>query len=345
MTRYVGTTNQKGGVGKTAITIGVGAAWAEQGKKVLLVDLDPSGHTTRALKWGVELETNTRIAQSLPVTDELQQLAAIEQEEIKLAAQEQRDPELQELYSLDGPNLFQALIPEAAPPIRKGRSRPEITPEQVIRVLPGEGFHLLPAHEEMTALQQWLSNVSNREERLWNFLAQIKGYDIVMLDSPPDLGPITDSVLFVARAGDKHGVARPGDAGVIVPIEADDESLNALDQLWAQIATLEQVMQIHIDILTVIPNKYEDGRLSSDILRDLRQALPEEVIAPFEIRKRNVVRKAYRAGQSIFSYWPTDHKERHLQKDVLDLRGWYTQLADLIVARLDELAVQVQVRA
>lgn len=344
MTRYVGIANQKGGVGKTAITIGVAAAWAKQGKKVLVVDLDPSGHTTRAFRWSVELETNARIAQGLPVTDELQQLAAIEREEIELAAREERDPELQELYSLDGSTLFQALIPEAVP-IRKGRSRPQITPEQLIRVLPGELFHLLPAHEEMTSLQQWLSNVSNREERLWNFLSQIKGYDIVVLDSPPDLGPITDSVLYVARAGDKHKIARPGKAGVIVPIEADDESLNALDQLWAQIATLEQVMEIHIDILTVIPNKYEDGRLSADILRDLRQALPKEVIAPFEIRKRNVIRKAYRTGQSIFTYWPTDHKERHLQKDVLDLQGWYTQLADLIVARLDELAENVQVRA
>ncbi|WP_017541970.1 ParA family protein [Nocardiopsis halophila] len=43
--------NQKGGVGKTADTAGLGGALAEKGERVLLVDLDPQGHlTAEALK-------------------------------------------------------------------------------------------------------------------------------------------------------------------------------------------------------------------------------------------------------------------------------------------------------
>jgi chromosome partitioning protein len=51
--------NQKGGVGKTANTINVGAALAEQGRRVLLVDFDPQGHLSEALGAGETADERT----------------------------------------------------------------------------------------------------------------------------------------------------------------------------------------------------------------------------------------------------------------------------------------------
>jgi chromosome partitioning protein len=50
--RVIALMNQKGGVGKTTTSVNLGAALAEQGQRVCLIDLDPQAHLT--INYGID---------------------------------------------------------------------------------------------------------------------------------------------------------------------------------------------------------------------------------------------------------------------------------------------------
>jgi chromosome partitioning protein len=67
MRRIIAIANQKGGVGKTATTINLGAALAKRGRRVLLVDLDPQECLTASL--GIPTPESNRSLKEVLVGD------------------------------------------------------------------------------------------------------------------------------------------------------------------------------------------------------------------------------------------------------------------------------------
>ena len=86
----IAMTNQKGGVAKTTSVASIGAALAEQGKRVLLVDLDPQASLTFSLGIDpdvVELSTHEVVIGQADIAD-----AIVEAKEIGHAIQARVKP-------------------------------------------------------------------------------------------------------------------------------------------------------------------------------------------------------------------------------------------------------------
>jgi chromosome partitioning protein len=72
LARVIAFANQKGGVAKTTTTLNLGAALAEQGLKVLAVDLDPQGNLTMSQGWNpdeIERSMFDVLVHKLPITE------------------------------------------------------------------------------------------------------------------------------------------------------------------------------------------------------------------------------------------------------------------------------------
>lgn len=250
--------NQKGGVGKTALSAGVGQAYAEgtefdgPGLRVLLVDFDPQGHLTTQL--GVE-----------PL-------------------------------GLDSDSLVKHMTSES-----QGDLKSLIVPIEDERF--GDRLHLLPACADGFVLDVKLSTTRAREAALERALEPVEGdYDVIVVDCPPSLGLAMDAAIYYGR---RRPEEKPGDSGVVIPVQAEDSSADAFTLLTGQIEDLRQDMRLDVDYLGLVVNMYDARRgfIATSSLKSWEEIGDPEVIAVVPDRKEQ--REAVRSKLGLLVYDPS----------------------------------------
>ncbi|MFF1593115.1 ParA family protein [Streptomyces sp. NPDC058286] len=284
VTRRLIVCNQKGGVGKTAATAGLGEALAEDpntlrpvqiakqlavandgegdpldvenlpglGLRVLLVDFDPQCHLTTQLG-----------AQKLP---------------------------------MDGDSLTNHM-----------GSSPKGDLRDLIVSVDDDNFggrlHLLPACNDAFLLDVRLSSVRAREAALERALAPLEpDYDVIIVDCPPSLGLSMDAAVYYGRRRDGEA---PGQSGVLIIVQAEDSSADAYDLLTNQIEDLRNDLGIAMDYLGLVVNLYDPrrGYIATSSLEGWMDIKDPRVVAIISDRKEQ--REAVRTKQPLLSYAPT----------------------------------------
>ncbi|MGX1913624.1 ParA family protein [Streptomyces phaeochromogenes] len=298
--------NQKGGVGKTTVSLGIGEAYAEDpeagrealtrfidslsyndlkrvgktkanfqeqlaqltvgGKRVLVVDYDPQSH----------LSDQLNIAQIPPGGESLVSHMVGEAE-----------GDLRDLIvTVDDP--------------RFGRR---------LDILPGafDGF-VLDSRLALTAAQ---SRGFQKEVALERALRPIEtDYDVIIIDCPPSLGLAMDAALYYAR---RRRNERPGRSGVLIPVQAEDSSATAYNMLVDQIEDLRKDLGLDIDYLGLVVNQYDArrGYVATSSLDQWNSLADQRVLAVMDDLKEQ--REAVRLKQPLLSYAP-DSKQANTMR-------------------------------
>ncbi len=155
-----------------------------------------------------------------------------------------------------------------------------------------EGVDLVPSNYDMRGVVDALSNARNRERRLQNVLSALPddSYDYVLVDSPPNLGVLTDNAILASRR-------------LLIPIQAEDSSLDALEMALDEIEEIEAAFGIDVDVLGIAPNLVPRDGVAKSTLETIRSTPGlEELVLPYEIRKRADIKYAMRRGETLYAY-------------------------------------------
>ena len=163
--------------------------------------------------------------------------------------------------------------------------------EDLVKPTAFENLFLVPSKPELAGAAVELSRRDDGDRYLAQALEHAHGFDFVLLDCPPSLGPLTVNALAAADR-------------VIVPVQAEYYALEGLAQLVQSINLIKTRLNPRLEIAGVLLTM-ADGRtrLSAEVEAEVRRHFGELVFAA-------VVPRSVRVAEAPSHGLPVTHYDR-----------------------------------
>lgn len=166
------------------------------------------------------------------------------------------------------------------------------------------GLDIVVANKRLIDLPILIANEPDRNHKLRQKLDRLKGYDFVIVDSPPSLGSLTLNIMVAVDE-------------IVIPVSM---TYFALDGCAEIIDTVEQVKAAYdkqnLKVSTVVPTLYRNTNLANEILERLKRQFGKRVaktIIGFNVK----IDEAQSHGKTIWEYAPASNGA----KMIADLAG------------------------
>lgn len=173
------------------------------------------------------------------------------------------------------------------------------------------GIHIVPSNILLSGADIELTR-TGREYLLKEALKDIKAdYDIIILDTPPNLGILTINAL---TATDK----------VIIPMSADAYSLKGLSQLYNTIKEVKKYTNPNLEIEGILLTRYNNRTILNRDLRDVIEEAAKNIntkLFSIAIRESTALRESQVNQQSIFDYAPGNNTAEDYKTLIDELLG------------------------
>ncbi len=156
-----------------------------------------------------------------------------------------------------------------------------------------EGLKLLPASPGLAGANIELPRMEGFEQRIREAIAPIRdGYEYIVLDCPPSLGPLTVSALVAADR-------------VIVPVQTEYFALEGLAGLLETLGLVQRELNPRLTVAGMLLTMHDNRtRLGRDVEREVREHFSDLV---FE----TVIPRNVRVGEAPSYGLPVTHHDPH----------------------------------
>jgi chromosome partitioning protein len=169
----------------------------------------------------------------------------------------------------------------------------EASAQEAITDSPVAGLQALPAGPDLAGANVELARMDGYEQRLRDCLEPVRdGFQYILLDCPPSLGPLTVSALVAAER-------------VIVPVQTEYFALEGLAGLLETLELVQRELNPRLTVAGMLLTMHDSRtRLGQDVEREVRAHFPDLVFD-------TVIPRNVRVGEAPSYGLPVTHHDPH----------------------------------